>query len=133
MILLLVPAGWKLTPMVGAMYSPELYTGMTKGLTSTGGDKTTTNISHVMLKQLKNLFFLPSLLQCRASRTQQQQQLLPPLLRPFEVLIFGVVPGLSTVQSGQLCHSLPSLPTQGKHTHAHTEMKQTDVCESVQT
>lgn len=22
-------AGWKLTPMVGAMYSPELYTGMT--------------------------------------------------------------------------------------------------------
>lgn len=36
MIFLLVPAGWKLTPMVGAMYSPELYTGMTKGLTSTG-------------------------------------------------------------------------------------------------
>lgn len=26
-IALLTTAGWKLTPMVGAMYSPELYTG----------------------------------------------------------------------------------------------------------
>lgn len=26
-------AGWKLTPMVGAMYSPELYTGMTSKIT----------------------------------------------------------------------------------------------------
>lgn len=29
---LLSAAGWKLTPMVGAMYSPELYTGVTSDM-----------------------------------------------------------------------------------------------------
>lgn len=42
-IFLLLTAGWKLTPMVGAMYSPELYTGMTTKidfiLSQTGGDE----------------------------------------------------------------------------------------------
>lgn len=37
---LLVEAGWKLTPMVGAMYSPELYTGTTaKMITAKRGKK----------------------------------------------------------------------------------------------
>lgn len=42
-IALLTTAGWKLTPMVGAMYSPELYTGNDRKinfiLNQTGGDK----------------------------------------------------------------------------------------------
>lgn len=44
LLFLLTTAGWKLSPMVGAMYSPELYTGITTRINfiphEMDGDKT---------------------------------------------------------------------------------------------
>ena len=121
LLFLLTTAGWKLSPMVGAMYSPELYTGMTTRINviphKTDGDKTHECCSNP--GGIKTLSFFPlSLCQYRGFRTKQQQQL-PPPPRPFEALISGVVPGLSTAQSGQLCHNLPSRLTRGKHTNTN--------------
>lgn len=101
-------AGWKLTPMVGAMYSPELYTGMTSE-----------NERHAHLDWAGWVLFFHlchSVHQYPASRTPRQPRLLPPPLQLFEELTSGVARGPSTVQWGQLSLSLPSLPTRGKKT-----------------
>lgn len=77
--------------MVGAMYSPELYTGMTSEMA-------------VMLLLDLGKMGIPfshlchSIHQYPASRTQRRPRLLPPQLRPFEELTSGVARGPSTVQ-----------------------------------
>lgn len=77
--------------MVGAMYSPELYTGMTSEMA-------------VMLPLDQARWGIPfshlchSVHQYPASRTQRRLRLLPPQLRPSEELTSGVARGPSTVQ-----------------------------------